>query len=161
MNKKPSIALECYVKKGNKFLMLHRNVYKRILPNVWMAPGGHLEPGEGVFACARREIMEETGLRIKNLKLKSVGVGTLQDLNLDVYFYFITADYAGGKVHEEPENGELKWLTLEEILKLDNLLAELKIVLPFVLDPNHPVISYTAVYDKGNHMTHFNLESTI
>lgn len=80
-NRNISQALECYVKKDNKYLMLQRNSNKRILPDVWMAPGGHIEFNEGIFACAKREIMEETGLSIKNLKIKAVGVGHLQDIN--------------------------------------------------------------------------------
>ena len=141
--------------------MLHRNTNKRILPNVWMAPGGHIEQNEGIFETAKREILEETGLQIKNLKVKAVGVGILQDIQTDVYFYFVTADYKTGTIHKNPEDGELKWLTLKEILKLENLLSELKFVLPKVLDKTDRVVCYKAIYDIGNHMTEFILESSI
>ena len=38
-----AVTLECFVKKDGKYLMLHRNPKKRIMPDVWMAPGGHRE----------------------------------------------------------------------------------------------------------------------
>ena len=33
--------------------------------NCWQFPGGHLEKGESVLECARREVLEETGLTIQ------------------------------------------------------------------------------------------------
>lgn len=153
-----SVALECYVKKNGKYLMLHRHPSKKIMPNVWMAPGGKIERNEGLFECARREILEETGLKIKNLQIKSIGNGYLQDLDQEIFFYFLTADWARGKLRAESDVGELVWLTPKEILKLDNLLAELPKVLPHVFSKSNKVISYKAIYSKGNKMTQFVLE---
>ncbi|KAI1856439.1 hypothetical protein JX265_011686 [Neoarthrinium moseri] len=38
----------------------------------WQFPGGHLEFGESIFACAERETLEETGLKVKATKLVGV-----------------------------------------------------------------------------------------
>lgn len=35
-------------------------------------PGGHLEYGEEFFACAERETLEETGLRVRAVRLAAV-----------------------------------------------------------------------------------------
>lgn len=154
-----SVTLECFVRKNGKYLMLHRHQSKKIMPGVWMAPGGKREWNEGLFECARREILEETGLKIKNLKIKACGNAYLKDLDLELFFNFLVADWASGKVVAENEVGDLVWLTPKEIYKLDNLLAELKAVLPFVFKDNNEVISYKAVYEVGNKMTEFRIEN--
>ena len=118
-------TLECFVKKDGKYLMLHRNRNKKIMPNVWMAPGGKREQGEGLFEAARREVLEETGLKIKNLKIRATGVGWLKDIETEVFFHMLTADYKSREVIDSPD-GELKWLTPAEIKKLPELLAEFK-----------------------------------
>lgn len=38
----------------------------------WQFPGGHLEYGEEYFDCAVRETLEETGLKVKAVKLARV-----------------------------------------------------------------------------------------
>lgn len=153
-----SVTLECFVKKDNKYLMLHRAPHKRIMPGVWMAPGGHREFNEGLFECARREIMEETGLKIKNLKVKVTGNAYLKDLEQEFFFHFVMADYASGKVVQNPQDGELVWLTPKEIAKLDDLLPEIHKILPKLFDGKDKVISYKAVYEKRSKMTLFELE---
>lgn len=70
----------------------------------------------------------------------------------------MTADYAGGELKQNPKDGELVWLTPQEISKLDNLLAEIHEVLPHIFNDDLRVISYKAVYEKGNEMIHFEIE---
>lgn len=119
-----------------------------------------MEEGEGLFECARREALEETGLRIKNLKIRAVGNARLQDLGEEIHFHFIFADYDGGELKQNDKDGELQWLNEEEILKLDNLLAESKMVLPILFKDENTVVSYKAVYKNGNNMVECQIEKS-
>ena len=73
-------------------------------------------------------------------------------------FHFIFADYAGGELKQNEEDGTLVWLTPEEIIKLDNLLAEIHEVAPHIFNNKYSMISYKVVYEKGNRMSDFILE---
>ncbi len=155
-----AITLECFVKKNNQYLMLHRHPSKKIMPDVWMAPGGHQEAGEGLFECARREVREETGLEIKNLHVKAIGTAYIGDLDTEFHFHLVMADYDHGDLKPNITDGQFKWVTLDEIKKLPNLLAELHEISEYLFDGTKKVISYKATYDKGNHMTQFTLETS-
>lgn len=152
------IGLQCFIKKNGKYLMLRRHDTKNVMPGVWMAPGGTREENEGLFACARREILEETGLKIKHLKLRAVGCAYLRDLSQEIHFHFLTADYAGGKLNPEPEVGILRWIAPNNIFELDNLLAEHKHVLPHVFGNKSAVLSFRSVYKKGNELEELLIE---
>ncbi|MEK7533716.1 MAG: NUDIX domain-containing protein [Patescibacteria group bacterium] len=158
MQRNIAVALECFVKKDGKYLMLHRSKNKKIMPDVWMAPGGKREFNESLFEAARREIKEETGLEIKNLRIKATGNAYLKDLDQELYFHFIVGDYAGGKLKQNSEDGEFMWLTPKEISKLNNLLSEIREVMPYIFTNDDKVISYKAVYEKGNKMVDFQIE---
>jgi len=157
-NRHIAVTLECFVRKKGKYLMLHRSKDKKILPGVWMAPGGHREFNEGLFACARREIFEETGLRIKNLQIKAQGNAYLHDVDKEFYFHFVFADYAGGKLKQNKKDGDLIWLTPKEIMKLDNVLTEIKEVAPYIFKKDKKVLSYKAVYETGNKLSSLEIE---
>ena len=152
------ISLECFVKKDGKYLVLHRNPEKEIMPDVWMAPGGKREFNEGLFEAAKREIKEETGLDIKNLRILCTGNAYMKDIETEAFFHFLEADYAGGELIPNPEDGEFRWVTIEEMSKLDNLLAEFHEILPYLFKKDGNVFSYKAVYEQGNNMTEFILE---
>lgn len=158
MKKSVVATLECFVKKDGKYLMLHRSPTKRIMPDVWMAPGGHREFNEGLFECARREVLEETGLTIKNLQVKVIGNAFLKDLDQEFHFHLLVADYASGELKPKIDDGEFVWLTPDEMMKLPTLLAELQHVIPHITSESTEVISYKAVYEKGNEMSFFEIE---
>ena len=82
----------------------------------WSFPGGHIEHSESIYDCAVREIKEETGLNISNLKL----CGVLHWINREddgryVCFMYKTTEYSGELISENDE-GEYFWLSIDELL---------------------------------------------
>lgn len=43
------------------------------VPGFYAAPGGHLEFGESFVQCAKREVLEETGLDATNVRFLMIG----------------------------------------------------------------------------------------
>lgn len=153
------VGLQCFVRKNEKYLMLRRHETKNVMPGVWMAPGGTREENEGLFACARREILEETGLKIKNIRVRAIGCAYLQDLTQELHFHFLVADYAGGKLKPEPSVGSFRWLAPKAILQLRTLLAEHRHILPHVFGEDPRIISFRSVYKKGNVLENITIEN--
>lgn len=54
--------------KEEEILLLKRFEYDRTLPNVYCLPGGKLEKGESASDGCVREVFEETGLTLSNVK---------------------------------------------------------------------------------------------
>lgn len=82
-------------------------------------PGGHVEAGESFIDSSIREIKEETGLDIKNLK--SCGVihwSHNKTMNRYIVFLYKTSDFSGTLI-EETEEGRVFWATLEEIQNMN------------------------------------------
>ncbi|MCB1119799.1 MAG: NUDIX domain-containing protein [Chlamydiia bacterium] len=57
---KVGIGVLTYNEKGELLLGKRKNAHGK---GMWQPPGGHLEFGETFFACAERELLEETGLQ--------------------------------------------------------------------------------------------------
>lgn len=62
----------------------------------WCLPGGHLEFSESFEECAKREVLEETGISVKNVRLAGVSNGVLKAEGKHYVTIVMTADHAGG-----------------------------------------------------------------
>ncbi|XP_042295371.1 nucleoside diphosphate-linked moiety X motif 17 [Sceloporus undulatus] len=51
---------------GRRILLTRRSKALSLFPNVWVPPGGHVEPNEQLLDAGLRELQEETGLRLSN-----------------------------------------------------------------------------------------------
>ncbi len=83
----------------------------------WQFPGGHLENNESVTGCARREVLEETGLSIK--KLRHLGfTDQLFDIKQQKYMtLLVSCEYKTGEAQVlEPEKcARWQWFDYREL----------------------------------------------
>jgi len=100
--------------------------------DAWVSPGGGLEPGESLAECAVREVLEETGIRVRVehiaflqewISVPQREAGT--DYDLHIFFY---ATPVGDPV-PRPESPGLptpQWVPLQNVSTLSLHPAELK-----------------------------------
>jgi 8-oxo-dGTP diphosphatase len=79
------------------------------IPGYYAAPGGHLEFGESFVECAKREVLEETGLVAQNVQFLMIGnyrFGTKHYVDIDM----LAECPDGEPVAMEPDKcAEWKW----------------------------------------------------
>lgn len=63
------IAGVILVDPAGRLLLQLRDGNTRVDPHRWCLPGGNIEPGEDPLTAANRELLEETGLKVKDLRL--------------------------------------------------------------------------------------------
>jgi len=63
-NRGPKLAVDCVILVDGRVLLIHR----RNPPHGWALPGGFVEYGETVEVAVRREMKEETGLDLQDLR---------------------------------------------------------------------------------------------
>ena len=126
---RPGIGVAVIVVKDGKVLMGKR---KNILGSgEWAFPGGHLEFHEKIEDCAKREVYEETGLIVKNIRVTTFTNDIFVKEKKHYITLFTIADYDSGKVelkeHDKCELWEwFDWDNMPEPLYLPvkNLLKQ-------------------------------------
>ncbi|TMP80728.1 ADP-ribose pyrophosphatase [Pseudoalteromonas phenolica] len=102
--------------------------------NTWATPGGHLEMGEEIEACAIRETLEETGLEVSDVSPLGFSNDVFNPLNK----HYVTLYVVANGVEGEPEIMEpnkclaWQWFGLDELpeplfLSLENFLKQDKL----------------------------------
>jgi NAD+ diphosphatase len=107
-----SPAVMVLVRDGDKLLLARSPRFK---PGVFSALAGFVEPGETLEQCAAREVREEVGVEIKNLRYFASQPWPFPN-SLMVAFY---ADYAGGQITPDPTEIEAAdWFSIDALPEL-------------------------------------------
>jgi 8-oxo-dGTP diphosphatase len=83
----------------------------------WNGLGGKFEAGETPEECVIREVLDESGLSIRDLKYCGLLVFTNFKEN-DWYSFVFTATEFTGELIDSPE-GKLEWIPDEKLLELN------------------------------------------
>ena len=107
MQERPKIGVGVIIIKDGKILLGKRRGSHG--DGSWSFPGGHLEFNENIFDCAVREVLEETGIKIKNLRFGPFTNDIFEKEGKHYVTLFVLSDYDSGEVElKEPEKCE-KW----------------------------------------------------
>jgi ADP-ribose pyrophosphatase YjhB (NUDIX family) len=96
-NPGPKLAVDCIILIDGRVLLIHR----RNPPHGWALPGGFVEYGETVEDAVRREMKEETGLDLQDLRQFRVYSDPARDVRGHVVSVVFTAGGMG-----KPEAGD-------------------------------------------------------
>ncbi|BFT65568.1 8-oxo-dGTP diphosphatase [Parvimonas parva] len=101
-----------YDKENDKILVLDK-VKKHGWEGLTFV-GGHVEDGEVLYDSCVREVFEETGLTVKNLKLKGTvsWIDEIKDKR-ELGFLYYTEDFSGELIENNVE-GTLSWFGIDE-----------------------------------------------
>lgn len=111
----PRVGVATMVFKDGKILLGQRKGAHGV--GEWACPGGHLEFGETVEECARRELAEETGLEIVSFKLGPWTENLLENgkKHYITLFVFVT-EFTGEVQLLEPDKCQgWDWFSLDEL----------------------------------------------
>lgn len=103
--KRPAVGVGVFIWKDGKFLMGKRlNSHGH---NTWSVPGGHLEFDETIAECAKREAMEETSMKVDNVRVLAITEDRFPDHKKHYITIWVDTDWVSGKPKiTEPD----KWI---------------------------------------------------
>jgi len=103
--RKPRVGVGVIIVKDDKVLLGKRRGSHGA--GYWAFPGGHLEFNESVEGCARREVAEETGIRLKNVRKLIYTNDRYHKEGMHYITCFVLAEYRSGVVRNlEPDRCE-------------------------------------------------------
>jgi 8-oxo-dGTP diphosphatase len=109
------VGIGVFIFKDGKFLMMKRQGSHGA--GTWSLPGGHLEFNESFEDTARREVMEETGLTVKNVRFGAVTNDIFTDEGKHYITVWVLSDYAEGKeqILEPDKCTGMQWRTFDDL----------------------------------------------
>ena len=108
----------CYIIKEEKVLLLYRNKKENDAnEGKWIGVGGKLEKGETPEECMKREVYEETGLKVTKYHYHGIirFVSEMWD-DEEMNLYSVTG--FEGEINSSCDEGRLEWIDTEKVFDL-------------------------------------------
>lgn len=102
--------------RGHEVLLIQGNPQKKLWAGLYNAIGGHIERGEDAVSSALREIREETGLEVNNLRLMGTVLVDVEK-ELGVCLFVFRGEAKPGDLVPSQE-GQLAWIAVERVSEL-------------------------------------------
>lgn len=126
------VVITAIIVKDNKYLVMQRAGWEKKFPLRWTVPGGKLSTEDYnhlpkdtpdywynvLEQTLRREVMQESGLKIKNIRYVTSLADDRPDNDPSLVISCL-ADYASGKVKHDDSMVDYKWVNLKEAKKID------------------------------------------
>jgi len=142
----------CFVRHGDKVLLLKGAPHKRIWAGLYNGLGGHVEAGEDLLGATLREVREEAGLEVHDVRLAAVVHADAGDAQLGILFFVFTA-WADTRDVIESSEGALEWVPILA-LPTETMAPDLPIILPrmLALPATAPPLFLAYSYDAQNQL---------
>jgi 8-oxo-dGTP diphosphatase len=133
-----------FLLRDREILLLRLSKDRGAWGGLYNGIGGHIEQGEDPLTAAKREILEETGLVPKLLRL--CGVVTIDTRNhLGIGLYVFVGKIEDGEIQASPE-GEPKWIPFEG-LDQTPVVEDIPSLLPKAIESYESMIPFSALYE--------------
>jgi 8-oxo-dGTP diphosphatase len=114
---RPIIGVGAVIVNQGRALLVRRATEP--LKGEWSVPGGALELGEKLHDGLRREILEETGMRVEPQEVLEVFDSIFQDDLGRTQYHYVLIDYlcsvVGGEASPGSDVSEVRWITKAEL----------------------------------------------
>lgn len=84
------------------------------LKGYWSLPGGLVETGESLDEAVRREVLEETGLRVQPVEMLGIFERIMRDAKGRAEYHYVLADYickvVGGTLKAGDDVARVEWV---------------------------------------------------